>query len=107
MFATNRLHCSLGYEPSDESGPSLVSMVYGGLFRPVRAAFRMFWHPFCHARWELGRRVKSMKGGRPHFVDKKDDEGLALDLGLTKDQSETWSQAVSRFFNSQCTRKSP
>ncbi len=35
------------------------------------------------------------------------DLGLANMLGITKASDETWSQAVSRFFNSQCKEKSP
>jgi RHS repeat-associated protein len=35
------------------------------------------------------------------------DATLGRKLGLTKGANESWSDAVSRFFNSQCTKKTP
>lgn len=35
------------------------------------------------------------------------DHALANALNITKGPNETWSDAVSRFFNSKCTQKTP
>jgi RHS repeat-associated protein len=40
-------------------------------------------------------------------VGKDLDRSLSKALGLSKGASESWSDAVSRFFNSKCTRKGP
>jgi YD repeat-containing protein len=49
-------------------------------------------HEFTHLAYPSGRDL---------------DASLATKLGLTKAKNENWSAAVSRFFNSQCTRKTP
>ncbi|HZE71872.1 MAG TPA: hypothetical protein VE135_20375 [Pyrinomonadaceae bacterium] len=49
-------------------------------------------HEMTHLAYPIGRNL---------------DASLGSKLGLTKGASESWSDAVSRFFNSQCTKKTP
>jgi RHS repeat-associated protein len=42
-----------------------------------------------------------------HMVTQKNDEQLAGDLGVTKGSDESWSDALGRYFNSECTKKNP
>lgn len=49
-------------------------------------------HEMTHLAYPVGRNL---------------DASLGSKLGLTKGPNESWSDAVSRFFSSQCTKKVP